>query len=435
MFLSKLRFRAYIACAILHIPAYFLAQPTVDYRTSQSPVKNQGSRGTCTAFAIAAMLETLPGFPTDISEQHIYAWAKLKYYLYMPKPENYQQGGFLNYYRQLLEIQGVVPEQHFPYDPSSAVWDETNSDRENLENDIKVRFFDLFDLNKYSYKVKTGYLEAEEARDVSRIKKLLDSGHRAVAVSYLLNTSHWGEKTGAANDVISPWELVEIVHNGKTISDLERKLSLNDWIKMYHEDKVQIYFKRADRQINGGHAVTIVGYTPEGFLVKNSWSTAWGDDGYALITYDYHRLFALEVLYVTEHKAHGWGTSAVKEFNPYDYELKTLPHNYKEVFTDKQNNCISVSVVYTGKSSPHKIKDITYKVYDAADKLTETKQGVTMGVQDYAPYGYENYVGCMTAPFSPMVNKLEVEFTLHNGQKFSQTYKHLSAINRQHRAE
>jgi hypothetical protein len=49
------------------------AQAVVDYRPWQSPVRNQEGRGTCTAFAIATMLETLPGFPTDVSEQHIYA--------------------------------------------------------------------------------------------------------------------------------------------------------------------------------------------------------------------------------------------------------------------------------------------------------------------------------------------------------------------------
>ena len=31
----------------------------------------------------------------------------------------------------------------------------------------------------------------------------------------------------------------------------------------------------------GGHAVTLVGYTPETFIVRNSWGTAWGDRGFA----------------------------------------------------------------------------------------------------------------------------------------------------------
>ena len=31
----------------------------------------------------------------------------------------------------------------------------------------------------------------------------------------------------------------------------------------------------------GGHAVALVGYTPTGFVVRNSWGTSWGDGGYA----------------------------------------------------------------------------------------------------------------------------------------------------------
>jgi len=31
----------------------------------------------------------------------------------------------------------------------------------------------------------------------------------------------------------------------------------------------------------GGHCVALVGYTPERFIVRNSWATTWGDKGFA----------------------------------------------------------------------------------------------------------------------------------------------------------
>jgi C1A family cysteine protease len=40
--------------------------------------------------------------------------------------------------------------------------------------------------------------------------------------------------------------------------------------------------------IRGGHAIALVGYTPDAFIVRNSWgTTAWGDQGfgYASSTY------------------------------------------------------------------------------------------------------------------------------------------------------
>lgn len=37
----------------------------------------------------------------------------------------------------------------------------------------------------------------------------------------------------------------------------------------------------------GGHAVAIVGYTPDHFIIRNSWGTDWGDNGFAYATYDY----------------------------------------------------------------------------------------------------------------------------------------------------
>jgi hypothetical protein len=37
----------------------------------------------------------------------------------------------------------------------------------------------------------------------------------------------------------------------------------------------------------GGHAVAIVGYTPDHFIIRNSWGTDWGSYGFALASYEY----------------------------------------------------------------------------------------------------------------------------------------------------
>lgn len=39
--------------------------------------------------------------------------------------------------------------------------------------------------------------------------------------------------------------------------------------------------------VRGGHAVCIVGYTADRFIIRNSWGTDWGDKGFAYASVDY----------------------------------------------------------------------------------------------------------------------------------------------------
>jgi hypothetical protein len=46
---------------------------------------------------------------------------------------------------------------------------------------------------------------------------------------------------------------------------------------------------------DSGHAVAIVGYTPEGFVIQNSWGPDWGAGGFALLPYEDYMLHATDV--------------------------------------------------------------------------------------------------------------------------------------------
>lgn len=48
--------------------------------------------------------------------------------------------------------------------------------------------------------------------------------------------------------------------------------------------KLDVY--KPDTQ-RGGHAIALVGYTPEHFIVRNSWGTEWGDKGFAYASESY----------------------------------------------------------------------------------------------------------------------------------------------------
>jgi hypothetical protein len=39
-------------------------------------------------------------------------------------------------------------------------------------------------------------------------------------------------------------------------------------------------------QFYGGHAVTVVGYNKQGFILRNSWGASWGDNGYVILPFE-----------------------------------------------------------------------------------------------------------------------------------------------------
>jgi len=73
-----------------------------------------------------------------------------------------------------------------------------------------------------------------------------------------------------------------------TIDSLKRALYLNG--PCYISFPVFNYTTRMWRQRNsdkslGGHAMTVVGYDKDGFIIRNTWGIQWGDNGYC--TYPY----------------------------------------------------------------------------------------------------------------------------------------------------
>nr|MBP6712277.1 hypothetical protein [Propionivibrio sp.] len=46
---------------------------------------------------------------------------------------------------------------------------------------------------------------------------------------------------------------------------------------------------------DGGHAVAIVGYAEQGFIIQNSWGPTWGEGGFALLPYEDYMMHATDV--------------------------------------------------------------------------------------------------------------------------------------------
>lgn len=89
----------------------------------------------------------------------------------------------------------------------------------------------------------------------------------------LMVHSGWADPGGSKGDKPVP---VTYVHRG-------RKVTL----------KLPV-IKRSG-SADGGHAVAIVGYTPQGFVIQNSWGPDWGAGGFALLPYEDFLMHATDV--------------------------------------------------------------------------------------------------------------------------------------------
>ena len=47
----------------------------------------------------------------------------------------------------------------------------------------------------------------------------------------------------------------------------------------------RMWFQRPGEERQGGHAMTLVGYNAEGFIIRNSWGASWGDGGHCVYPY------------------------------------------------------------------------------------------------------------------------------------------------------
>ncbi len=54
-------------------------------------------------------------------------------------------------------------------------------------------------------------------------------------------------------------------------------------LPVYNSAREDFWNKYFDDKYEGGHAIAIVGYNDDGFIIRNSWGKMYGNDGYSLI--------------------------------------------------------------------------------------------------------------------------------------------------------
>ena len=73
------------------------------------------------------------------------------------------------------------------------------------------------------------------------------------------------------------------------------KISTIGYTLAGHDRTISLPIIERKGRASSGHAVAIVGYTRDGFIIQNSWSANWGERGFALLPYEDYMLHATDV--------------------------------------------------------------------------------------------------------------------------------------------
>lgn len=234
----------------IRIPAFRVADtPTkkkVDLRPFASPVRNQASFGSCTAFAIVSGLKEFQQLKSvrdrggDATGSFVplspgYLWFNERALMQRTQ----QDTGAYMYMGMNLLLDGVPPEASHPY-PSADQTTDRWYRKYYLQASPSAEANEAATLNRGG--------QLRPVYKISELKASLDEGHPVVFGFLVFANIFAAEKGG----------MLSVPNIG---SD----------------------------ELLGGHAVMAVGYDDESQLLtlKNSWSDKWGDKGYFYMPYRY----------------------------------------------------------------------------------------------------------------------------------------------------
>jgi len=201
----------------------------IDYRNILPPATDQIDQGSCVAHCIACIKEFHEYIEIKCNKDSISTYPKningrimSSQFIYNMRDIEGDHGMYPKKALQEIKKHGVCYESEFPYGSDTKKFD--------------IDFIEVFSKNKEMFKIKnytkiTGIDECKAA----------------------------------------------LIMDGPCLIGL----------LIYHFDDDNYIWKpnKYNMNIIGGHALTIVGYNKDGFILRNSWGKNWGDNGHCILPY------------------------------------------------------------------------------------------------------------------------------------------------------
>ncbi len=232
------------------------AKDSVDHRSCQTPILDQGERGTCTAFAATAALEA---FESCRNHKVVQLSEEDAYHIYM-KATNCTCGrdcGATTYKTaEYLTNNRICTAAQMPYTPKIGALPADDNKHVTSACSTGNRYGFMVTGTQIVLGTDYGGPQDQNANNPEYLESLLYTSYDLVYGLWVAGTS-WSD--GGAESGIVDVQL----QNGKPAPSV------------------------------GGHAMLLVGYDrPHSyFIFKNSWGTQHGHSGYFYLSYDYIRTY------------------------------------------------------------------------------------------------------------------------------------------------